>query len=223
MNWEKAISLEMVAKDSSCQLIIVGETEKHLPFCYEESFDVVKVGSNQFTVSLSFGAINPLEKLKSANFIEMSFRDKGVLYFSFVQLLELESMKNKCILTLSAPEEIQSYENRRFNRVNLSSYTPITCRIVGVRTQVTHKGISFNGELLDISGGGLSIITGTRLFFPLFLQLNFTLPNIAEPFNVYGEIMRVSNFSSDSYRIAVELRNISENTLNKIDQYCKNK
>jgi c-di-GMP-binding flagellar brake protein YcgR len=155
------------------------------------------------------------------SFIECSFRERGVLFHAFSQLLRLEIKKSFCLLTLMAPEEINMHQNRQFTRMILPSRTPITARIVGIRGLATHQGIAFAGQMLDISGGGLSFITSYRLFCPLFLELSFVLPNDPEKFTVYGEIVRVSNFSNDSYRIAITFSNTTKAVLNQIDDYCK--
>jgi hypothetical protein len=220
MNWNHALSRELVAPRMHCSLIIVGETKEGLPFCYEDTFALQEVHREQLVTTLEFSAINPLEKLHHVSFIEFSFRDRGILYYAFVDLIRMESKRNICSLTLSAPEELNLYQNRRYSRLTLPVRTPLTCRIVGVRRNSTHQGVAFAGQILDIAGGGLSFITSTRLFYPLYLELSFVLPDLPDKFVLKGEIVRVSHFSSDSYRIAVEFRDVSEQVMNQIDDYC---
>jgi hypothetical protein len=217
MNWN-----QVMCPGSDCQLIIVGETKDGQPFCYEESFHIQKVSPDSFTTILEFPGINPLEKLDHVSFIEYSYRIRGILYVAFVELLQLEIKKTCVVLTLTIPEEIRSHQSRQHYRMNMLSRTPITSRILGTRGYTLHKGIPFSGQIMDISGGGLSFITPNRLFYPLFLELSFLLPDYPEKFVVWGEIVRVSNFSNDSYRVAVAYAQTPETILNQIDQYCLN-
>lgn len=220
MNWNQALTIEMVAPRMGCSLIIVGETKEGTPFCYEDQFIVQKLDEEQLVVSLEFHTMNPLEKLHHVCFIEFSFRERGILYYAFVDLLQLENKRNIIHLKLSAPQELSTFQNRRFQRIHLPSRTPLTCRIVGIRKSSTHQGIAFTGHIQDISAGGLSFITNTRIFYPLYLELNFVLPDHPHKFVVHGEIVRVANFSNDSYRIAVEFRNMPESLTHQIDEYC---
>lgn len=220
MNWIQAIHGELLAVKSDLKLIIVGETKDGQPFCLEESVSIQKLNPEDFTVQLEFVGINPLEKLDHVSFIECSFHDRGILYFAFIQLIQLEIKKNGCILTLTAPEEFTRHQSRKYTRMHVPLRTPITARIMGTRGQSILQGIAFTGQILDISAGGLSFIAPYRLFYPLFLELSFLLPNHPDKFVIYGEIVRVANFSNDSYRIAVEFINNSETVINEIDAYC---
>ncbi|TDF98622.1 flagellar brake protein [Paenibacillus piri] len=220
MKWNKALALELVTTGMTCSLIIVGETKDGSPFCYEDTFALLKADEQQLVAALEYHSMHPLEKLHHVCFIEISFRERGVLYYAFVDLLELETKRSMYSLTLSPPQELSMFQNRRFNRINLQSRTPLTCRIVGVRKTSTHQGIAFSGQIHDISAGGLSFVTNTRIFYPLYLELSFILPDHPNPFVVHGEIVRVSHYSSDSYRIAVEFRNLSESLTHQIDEYC---
>ncbi|MDF2963575.1 MAG: PilZ protein [Paenibacillus sp.] len=220
MNWNQALALEIVVPRMSCSLIIVGETKDGLPFCYEDTFTLLKADAQHLVAVMEYHSMHPLEKLHHVCFIEVSFRERGILYYAFVDLLDLETKRNMCTLTLSPPQDLSMFQNRRFNRIHLPSRTPLTCRIVGVRKTSSHQGIVFSGQIQDISAGGLSFITSTRIFYPLFLELSFMLPEHPHKFVVNGEIVRVSHFSSDSYRIAVEFRNIPESMTHQIDEYC---
>jgi len=220
MNWNKALALGIVAPDMGCSLIIVGETKDGLPFCYEDTFSLLKADGQQLIAAIEYHSIHPLEKLHHVCFIEISFRERGILYYAFVDLLDLNTRRNMCTLTLSPPQELSMFQNRRFNRIHLPSRTPLTCRIIGIRKMSTHQGIVFSGQIHDISAGGLSFITNTRIFYPLFLELTFMLPEHSHTYTVHGEIVRVSNYSSDSYKIAVEFRNMPENVIHQIDEYC---
>lgn len=221
MNWNQVSSQVRIAPKSDCRLIIVGETKDGQPFCYEESFTIQKIGEGEFTLLLEFPGINPLEKLDHVSFIDCSFRDRGILYYASAELLQLEIRKMSAVLTLSLPEEFGTHENRRYQRINLPSRTPVTSRIVGTRKQSTHQGIAFSGQILDISYSGLSFVSPYRLFHPLFLELSFVLPNYPDKLVVFGEIVRVSHFSYDSYRTAVEFAGTPETVLNRIDQYLR--
>jgi c-di-GMP-binding flagellar brake protein YcgR len=135
-------------------------------------------------------------------------------------LIHMETKRKVCRLTLTSPQELSMFQNRRFNRIELTTRTPLTCRIVGVRKTSSYQGVEFTGQIQDISGGGLSFITNARIFYPLFMELSFVLPDCPQKFVVNGEIVRVTHFSNDSYRIAVEFRNIPESMTHQIDQYC---
>jgi hypothetical protein len=220
MDWNKALKLELISPKADCRLIIVGESKDGQPFCYEEHFTIEKIVDSAFTVSLELPGLYPFEKLEHVSFIEFSFKNCGILYFTYVDLIGLEIKKTYCLLTLSIPDEIHHHQSRQFNRSKVSVRTPITLRIVGIRGLSSHKGVAFSGQLLDISAGGLSFVTASRLFYPLFLELSFILPQYPQPITVYGEIVRVTNFSHDSYRTAVELRNTPETILHEIEKYC---
>jgi hypothetical protein len=220
MNWNLAVSQGLVAPGSTCRLIVVGETKDGLPFCFEQGYTVRSADAAQLTVGLEFQGLNPLEKLDHVSFIELSCRERGVDYYAFVDLLQYEVKKNVCTLSLSVPDSFRPQQDRRFTRTGLPARTPVTCRIVGVRKDASHTGVAFHGSMLDIGTGGLSFVTTTRLFYPLFLELRFLLPGDPEPFTVYGEVVRVDNFSSDSYRVAVELQSPSEAIMKRIGDYC---
>ncbi|GFZ77198.1 hypothetical protein GCM10008018_23430 [Paenibacillus marchantiophytorum] len=207
-------------KNTDCQLIVVGESKDGQPFCYEEKFTIDKIGEDSFTVFLELSVFFPFDKLEHVSFIEFSFRERGILYYTYVDLLQLEVKKSICYLTLSIPEEIHQHQNRQYNRVKLSLRTPITLQIVGIRGLSARKGVAFSGQLLDISAGGLSFVTTNRLFYPLFLEFSFILPGFPHPITAYGEIVRVSNFSNDSYRVATEFRHTPDSILQEIDKYC---
>jgi c-di-GMP-binding flagellar brake protein YcgR len=220
MKWNQALEQDTVIPKAECRLIIVGETKDGQPFCMDEAFRIQKVTQNELIVCLEFQAINPLEKLDHVSFVECSFRDRGICYYAFTRLIQLEIKKNHCLLSLIPPEEINIHQNRQYTRMNLPARVPITARIIGVREQTIHQGSVFYGHMLDISGGGLSFITVYRLFYPLFLELSFVLPEHPERFIVQGEIVRVSNFSNDSYRIAIAFRKTPEDVRSLIDNYC---
>jgi c-di-GMP-binding flagellar brake protein YcgR len=220
MNWDKALAMEMIMPQMCCSLIIVGETKEGMPFCYEGNFTLQKVNAAQLEVTLELQTMNPLEQLQQVCFIEVSFRERGVLYYAFVNLLHLSTEHNVCTMTMSSPQELNTFQNRRFTRIRLPDYTPLTCKIVGTRMSSTHEGITYTGHILDLSAGGLSFVTNTRIFYPLFLELSFILPGHPHQYVVQGEISRVSQFNSDSYRIAVEFRNIPEKLIHLIDDYC---
>jgi c-di-GMP-binding flagellar brake protein YcgR len=220
MNWNDAIYRDIIRIQSSCQLIIAGETKDGLPFCYEDSFVIQNLNKQQIVLTKQVAIVNPFEPLKQIEFVEISFRDRGVLYYGFVSLIQFDYKNNLFSLTLGVPETLKVFQNRQFNRISLPTSTPISCTIVGVRKEKTHAGTVFSGQMIDISGGGLSFVTTSRLFYPLFLELCFSLPKYPDKFVVQVEIIRVTYFSIDSYRIAVEFRNIPENTLNKLIEFC---
>jgi c-di-GMP-binding flagellar brake protein YcgR len=220
MKWNEIIERRLFSAQDTCQLIIVGETKDGQPFCYEDSFLMEQTREKQCLASLTFHAVNPLEQLNRVMFVEFSFRDKGILYYSFVQLLHFETRGNHCIISFIPPETMSTYQNRRFSRILMPARNPVSCRIVGVRRQQTHDGVPFVGQMLDVSGGGLSFITPIRLFYPLVLELSFRLPPYPDQFVLLGEVTRVAHFSTDSYRVAVEFRQAPESVIQRIDQYC---
>ena len=130
----------------------------------------------------------PFDKLEHVSLVEFSFQDGAILYYAYVDLIQLELKKTICYLTLSLPEEIFQHQNRRYPRAKLTLRTPITLRVAGIREISAQKGVAFTGQLLDISAGGLSFVTSNRLFFPLILEFSFILPNFPQPITVYGEI-----------------------------------
>jgi c-di-GMP-binding flagellar brake protein YcgR len=220
MNWDQALALEMVVPQMNCSLMIVGETKEGLPFCYEDNSTLQEIHTEQLILTIEFHALNPLEKLHHICFIEISFRERGILYYAFVELLHLSVERTVCLLTLSVPQKLGMFQNRRATRIHLPVQTPLTCRVVGVRKTSSHQGIAISGYIQDISAGGLSFITDTRIFYPLFLELSFVLPDDPQTYVLHGEIVRVAHYSSDSYRIAVEFHNTPEHITQLIDAYC---
>ncbi|WP_240419190.1 PilZ domain-containing protein [Paenibacillus periandrae] len=220
MNWDQALALEIVVPNMSISLIIVGKTKEGLPFCYEDNFTLQQVNTEQLVATIEFHTWNPLEQLQDIGFIEISFRERGILYYAFVELLHQSVSQAVCSLTLSAPHEFRTFQNRRANRIQLDTRTPLTCRVIGVRKTASYQGEAFSGFIHDISAGGLSFVTNTRIFYPLFLELSFTLPDDPHAYVLHGEIVRVSNYAHDSYRFAVEFRNIPEATAQLINEYC---
>ncbi|TXK84775.1 PilZ domain-containing protein [Paenibacillus sp. N3.4] len=220
MDWNKALELAFIAPKKECHLIIVGESKDGQPFCYEENFLIDQIGETSFIVSLELPGLFPFEKLEHVSLVEFSFRTRGILYYAYVDFIHLELKKSLGYLTLSLPEEILHHQKRQFNRTKLSLRTPITLQIVGIRGISARKGVAFAGQLLDISAGGLSFLTTNRLFYPLFLEFSFILPHLPHPITAYGEIVRVTNFSNDSYRVAAEFRHTPDSILQEIDKYC---
>ncbi|WP_409342277.1 PilZ domain-containing protein [Paenibacillus sp. MBLB4367] len=221
MKWNDVLTQDMVIPDTDCQLIVVGETKEGGPFCYEDSFRIEKVTDKQLTVSFDIRAQNPFDRLEHVTFVEYSFRERGVQFYSFVQLLQMETHKGKCLLTLSAPEELHLFQNRRYNRITLPVKTPVMCKIVGIRSNSAKHGISFTGTMLDLCAGGLALVTNSRMFKPLFLEVSFHLPDEEEKFLVSGEVLRVTPYSIDSYRVALEFRDTPESLLQRIHAYCE--
>lgn len=223
MKWNDVLKQDMVIPETDCQLIIVGETKEGGPFCYEDSFRIEKVTETQLTVGFDIRAQNPFDRLEHVTFVEYSFRERGVQFYSFVQLLNLETRKNKCILTLTAPDEMHLFQNRRYSRITLPAKTPVMCKIVGIRTNSAKHGIAFSGNMLDLCAGGMAFVTNSRMFKSLFLEASFHLPDIEEKFSVSGEVIRVTPYSIDSYRVAVEFRDTPKELLQRIDEYCVNR
>lgn len=221
MKWNEALAQDMVIPKAVCQLIIVGETKEGGPFCFENSFRIESVSDDKLIVSLDVQAHNPFDRLEHVTFIEYSFRERGVLFYSFVQLVQLDVRKTVCLLTLTAPEELHLFQNRRYNRINLPAKTPVTCKVVGLRANNAKNGIAFSGQMLDLCAGGLSFLTTSRLFYPLYLELSFHLPHSSDKFLVYGEIIRVTPYSIDAYRVAVEFRDTPDSIIQRIEQYCE--
>lgn len=221
MDWNEALNGGMTGPGTTCSLIIVGETQEGLPFCYEDRFFLLKADAQRMTVTLNYSVIHPLEKLQHVSFIEFSIRDQGILYYAFVKLLHMEITRHVCLLQLSVPTELYAYQRRRYPRIALPPRTPIACRIIGSRGRETEPGVAFTGQIMDISGGGLSFVTASRIFGPLLLELSFLLPDLSHDFVLNGEIVRTVYFSSDLYRIAVEFRDVPESTLHLIEAYCQ--
>lgn len=222
MHWNQALACGLLVIPAGCRLIIVGETKEGLPFCYEDSFTLAKAdGGGQMTVTLETMSIHPLEKLHHVYFIEFSFLKQGILYYALVDLLHLETKRCLCTLTLTTPQELLVSEQRKHTRIVPQVRTPLTCRITGVRGQTTNRGNAFfTGQILDVSAGGISFMTSTRVFSPLNLELSFVFPGIAQKFTVYAEVIRVAPFGSDAYRVAAKFRNMPESMAKLIDEYC---
>lgn len=221
MEWNHAIHNQLFVPLANCSLIIVGQTRTGNPFCFENNFIVQNVTAVNLTVQLEFSGENPFQDLQHITFVEVSLREKGILYYAFADLLELNIERSACSIVLKAPQEVMEYENRRNTRISLREPLPLTCKIVGVRRNSTHQGVTFASKILDLSRGGLTFITSTRIFYPIYLQLSFQIPGYPTRFDLLGEIIRVNPFGGDGYRVAVEFREIPENISNLIDAFCK--
>jgi hypothetical protein len=220
MYWSQALRDQIIARNMLSSLIIVGETADGLPFCYEDRFKLVEATEHQLTLRLEYGRTNPLEKLSRVQFIEYSFRNSGILYYACTELLHHAVQGNACVLTLAAPDKLQQHQNRRFERIILQEKVPVECRIVGIRRTLLREGARFQGDLLEISGGGLSFITSFRLLYPLFIRISFQPAGLGAPFDMLAEVMRVTPFGSDSYRVAAEFRSTPEDQLARMADYC---
>ncbi|MFD2613768.1 PilZ domain-containing protein [Paenibacillus gansuensis] len=220
MNWIDAIASELISEQSSCQMIIVGETADGQPFCVEDGFLIRNLSEQQFTAALPYEDTNPLQNLDRVNFIEFSFYNNGVLYYSFVELLNKKTLEGECLLELAAPELLYTSQNRRFPRATLTDKLPIRCEIIGLRKKEQTGGTAFLGQMVDISGGGLSFFCSNKLFYPLLLRMRFHLPVYEDGFEVTGEVVRVTSQSGKGYRIAVEFRNAPESAVSLINAYA---
>ncbi|WP_158289691.1 PilZ domain-containing protein [Paenibacillus flagellatus] len=210
-----------VVSGSKCRLILVGETKDGQPFCYEDRFTVHKLDAERIVAGLAYHTIHPLEKLHHLGFIELSFLERGMLYYGFADMLSMEMTKQHCLLTLAAPETVRMTQQRKSVRVQLASRIPITCRIVGVRGEMSPQSVVFYGQMIELSAGGVSFVTSTRLFEPLLLELTFVLPSSPEKHHLVCEIVRVTAFGSDSYRVAAEFRDCPPETIEPIDRFCR--
>lgn len=221
MHWNQALACRTVVIPASCRLIIVGETKEGLPFCYEDSFTLAKADGEQITVTLETMSIHPLEKLHHVYFIEFSFFKRGILYYALIDLLHLEAKRCLCTLTLTAPLQLLKAEQRQYKRTVPQVRTPLTCRITGVRGQTTQQGNAFfTGQILDLSAGGVSFMTSTRLFSPLDLEISFVFPELTHKFTLHAKVIRVAPFGSDAYRVAARFNQMPESTASLIEEYC---
>lgn len=221
MNYTQTSAVQIFQRKTNCQLIIVGKDQQGDAFCYENQFQITESKPSQIQVSLTMDEANPLRALRSIEFVELSIRDRGVPYFAFVTVLGIEQSKQVFTLTLEVPDYLNSNENRKFIRIDFPKTLPITCSIVGVRGKSTHEGVPFDAALIDVCGGGLSFLTNKRLFFPLFLKIRVALPGFTTPFEVFGDIARISPYRQQAYRIAVEFRDVDEALVSRIDAYCR--
>jgi hypothetical protein len=221
MNWPEARRNRMIAQSMEISVLIAGVGSDGQPYCLEDTFELHDADDREFTVTVSANAAAiPLADLRNPQFIEVSFRHAGILYYSFVELIRVQTIRGGYYVTLLAPSELQVRQNRRFTRLTLPERLPSVCRIVGLRRQATHSGEPFAAHITELSGGGVSFITNARLLYPVYLQFNFKLPGIAEEFQLYGEVMRVTPFASQAYRIAAEFDPIPEPTIRTLSEYC---
>ncbi len=221
MNNTETFAEHIFRQQSNCQLIIVGKDVKGEALCYENQFQIVESRPCQLTVSLSIEEGHPLQTMDTIEFVELSIRDQDVPYFAFVNVIEQWCEDQTFTAVLEVPVHLHSSENRKFIRIDFPTVLPITCSIVGVRGRSTHHGVPFEAEMIDVCGGGLSFLTKKRLFSPLFLKIEAELPAFDAPFEVYGDIARISPYRQDTYRIAVTFRDVDDYLVQQIDDYCR--
>ncbi|MFS0840162.1 PilZ domain-containing protein [Paenibacillus sp. 1P03SA] len=174
-----------------------------------------------FSVHVYFDLANPLDKLEQISFIEFSFQDQGINYYSFVDLVQLDPGVSSCVLKLVSPQELYSYQNRRHCRKPLPPHTTATCRVIGARQRSAGETQAFKGQLLEISRSGTSMITPYKMTESLMLELSFHLPEVEAPLLLTGEVRSSTPFSSDSYRVGIEFHDVPLSSLNLIDTYCE--
>jgi c-di-GMP-binding flagellar brake protein YcgR len=221
MNWNEAISRKIITTQTSCQLIVVGQTQNGVPFCFEDSFAVQNVQLNQISGALVTATKkNPFTELNKVTFIELSFREKGGVYLAYVELLNIEIKSNLIVLTLTSPTILQCIQNRKYNRINLRDNIQLSCNIIGLRRQKIQRSTTFSTRIVDLSASGLSFISTVKLFYPLFLEFSFSLLDESQLVTVCGEIVRVTNVNGDSYRIACEFRDAPVEAISIINRYC---
>ncbi len=221
MNWTYALTQHILVPRTECKLIIVGETMEGQPFCHEDRVFLEEADLDAFSVSLEFELVNPLDHLQRISFIEFSFQDQGIVYYSFVSFKELITESSSCVLKLLSPQELYSYQNRRHHRRPLPSSTPITCRVVGARQHFHNETPLFEGTMLEISRSGTSMITGQRLVQSLMLEISFSLPDVREPITLSGEVRSSIPFSCESFRVGIEFHDVPPQILDLIDNYCE--
>lgn len=221
LNWSEARRNRMIAQSMVISVLIAGVGPDGQPYCLEDTFELHDADDREFTVTVSVNAAAiPLADLRDPQFIEISFRHAGILYYAFVELARVQTIRGAYYVTLLAPTGLQVRQNRRFTRFTLPERLPTVCRIVGLRRQATHRGEPFEAHITELSGGGISFITNARLLYPVYLQFNFKLPGISEGFELYGEVMRVTPFASHAYRIAAEFDPMPEQAIRKLSEYC---
>jgi hypothetical protein len=224
MNWPQARRNRMIAQSMEISVLIAGVGADGQPYCLEDTCELHDADDREFTVTVSTNAAAiPLDDLRKPQFIEISFRHAGILYYSFVELIRVQTIRGRYCVTLLAPSELQVRQNRRFTRLTLPDRIPSVCRIVGLRRQATHRGEPFASHITELSGGGISFVTNARLLYPVYLQFNFKLPGIAEELELYGEVMRVTPFASQSYRVAAEFDSVSDATIRILSEYCNDR
>ncbi len=221
MNWTYALTQHILVPNTECKLIIVGENADGQPFCLETRVFLREAGLDFFSVHVYFDSANPLDKLEQISFIEFSFQDQGINYYSFVDLVQLDPEVSSCVLKLVSPQELYSYQNRRHIRKPLPPHTNATCRVIGTRQNSAEDTPAFIGQLLEISRSGTSMITSHRMIESLMLELSFHLPEVEAPLLLTGEVRSSTPFSSDSYRVGIEFHDVPLSSLNLIDTYCE--
>ncbi|MCZ8522782.1 MULTISPECIES: PilZ domain-containing protein [Paenibacillus] len=220
MNWNQILAAGMLPSSGNCSLVIIGETKEGQPFCYQDEFRLVRADEHHITVTLETPAIHPLEKLHHVSFVEFSYLEDGILHFALVGMEQLEMRRSLCTLTLSAPEAMQKTAQRKHERAPLVVRTPVTCRIVGIRGQAGQQSVTFTGQILDLSGGGIAFVTPARLLRNLDLEFTFVLPTLEQKLTAFGEVVRISHFGSDAYRVAARFRHVPDSLAVLIDEYC---
>lgn len=212
---------QIFRQQADCQLIIVGKDGKGEALCYEDQFQIVESRPTQITVSLLLEDGHPLRTIHTIEFVELSIRDHGLPYFAFVNVIEQACTEDTFTAVLEVPVHLHSSENRKFIRIDFPTVLPIMCSIVGVRGRMTHQGVPFEAEMIDVCGGGLSFLTKKRLFSPLYLKIKVDLPGFPAPFEVFGDIARISPYRQDYYRIAVTFNDVDDLLVKEIDDYCR--
>jgi c-di-GMP-binding flagellar brake protein YcgR len=173
-------------------------------------------------VGLTTKGSNPLSNLSLAHFVELSIRDRGVPFFAYVTIINKEYVGNRYLLTLSVPAQMVGKDSRNFKRIRFPDGLPITCSIVGVRGNLVTHGRSFSSDMIDICGGGISFVTSTNIFHPLYLLTQFTLPNSSDVYEIHGEVARITPFKQNMKRVSLSFSDATESDIRKIDDYCIN-
>jgi hypothetical protein len=219
VEWDLASQSGIIVSQMSCSLILVGVTKDGDPFCYDDRFTLISANNQELTASLEFAGDNPLEKLHRVSFVEFSFRDRGLLYYSITDFIKMDFHQSLCTITLRIPHQLTQQQHRRFPRMTLTDKLPAQCRIVGLRQKLIHQGTSFPVQIIEISGSGLSFITSANLIYPLYIQFNFELPTLYQTLELNAEIIRINPFGNHSYRAAAEFRNVPEKTQTLLVEY----
>ncbi|KXS44470.1 MAG: hypothetical protein AWU54_740 [Candidatus Frackibacter sp. T328-2] len=136
---------------------------------------------------------------------------QGVHYFT----TEIKSREEE-IIKLKLPDIINRRQRRQFVRVEYKTdiqFSPVSYQGENLTHLEEKKGA---GQMVDISGGGICMLSDIRLLKGLVVELNFSLKG--EEFKILGEVVRIMDREED-YEMGVKFDFKSSKIENQISNF----
>lgn len=165
------------------------------------------------TTSLTLGLAAPLPSVAPrTRFGVEIMAGQGILRFQAIAHRPPEQGSNRLQLVL--PRQIESVQRRKFSRVAYSA--PVAFAPAGAQTDydAPHGGV---GTAVDLSAGGMRLITQAPLRYGQSISVSFHTPDGAAYRALQGKVVRVQSVDH-RYQVALRFYDLGEATENQLVQ-----